>query len=187
MAQRGAMRRDVRLERGAETMLERIVAARSLVVREIGGDRNGEMAAHRVLGSAKLAVATLLAPHVARTVEAARDRIIVAPQDTTEINFAGCEARRKGLGPAGNGTAHAFFIHTVIAAGADSEAVPGVLGAHIWTRHEGSTPSHQSRAFEDKESLRWLGGADAGWHCPARRLGRRPGRRRLSAVCAPSG
>lgn len=77
MAQRGATKRDVRLERSADVMLERIIAARSLVVREIGGDRNGEMAAHRVLGSAKLDVETLLAPHVARTAEAARGRRIV--------------------------------------------------------------------------------------------------------------
>ncbi len=160
MAQRGATKRDVRLERSADVMLERIIAARSLVVREIGGDRNGEMAAHRVLGSAKLDVETLLAPHVARTAEAARGRRIVAPQDTTEINFAGREARRKGLGPAGNGAAKGFFIHPVIAVDADSEAVLGVLGARIWTRDETPTPEHQGRAFEDKESLRWLEGAE---------------------------
>ncbi len=159
MAQRGATKRDVRLERSAEVMLERIVAARSLVVREIGQTRNGEMAAHRVLASDKLDAGSLLAPHVARTVEAARGRTIVAPQDTTEINFSGREARRKGLGPAGNGTAKGFFIHPVIAVDADSEAVLGVLGARIWTRDETPTPAHQGRAFEDKESLRWLEGA----------------------------
>ena len=160
MVGRGATKRDVRLERSADVMLERIVAARSLVVREIGGTRNGEMAAHRVLGSEKLDAAALLVPHVARTAEAVRGRRIVAPQDTTEINFAGREARRKGLGPAGNGTALGFFIHPVIAVDADSEAVLGIAGARIWTRDETSTPQHQGRAFEDKESLRWLEGAE---------------------------
>lgn len=160
MAGRGATKRDVRLERGAETMLERIIAARSLVVREFGGTRNGEMAAHRVLGSSKLDVEMLLAPHVARTVEAARGRRIVAPQDTTEINFSGREARRKGLGPAGNGAAPGFFMHPVIAVDADSEAVLGIAGARIWTREETPTPQHQGRCLEDKESLRWLEGAE---------------------------
>ena len=160
MARRGATKRDVRLERGAEHMFQRIVATGSLVVREIGGDRNGEMAAHRVLGTDKLDVDAILAPHVARTVEAARGHFIVAAQDTTEINFAGREARRQGLGPAGNGTAKGFFIHPVIAVDADSEAVLGVVGARIWTREAAPTPAHQGRAFEDKESLRWLEGAE---------------------------
>jgi hypothetical protein len=61
MAQRRATKRDVRLERGAEAMLDAIVATGSLVVREIRRTRAGDMAAHRVLGSAKLDVSTLLA------------------------------------------------------------------------------------------------------------------------------
>ena len=48
----------------------------------------------------------------------------------------------------------------MIAVDADSEAVLGVLGARIWTRDETPTPEHQGRAFEDKESLRWLEGAE---------------------------
>ena len=44
-----------------------------------------------------------------RTGEAARGRIIVAQQDTTEINFAGREAPRKGLAPAGNGYGQRLF------------------------------------------------------------------------------
>ncbi len=160
MAGRGATKRDARLEASAAVMLERIVATRSLVVRELGGDRNGEMAAHRVLGADKMSVDTLLAPHVVRTVDAVRGRRIVAAQDTTEINFAGREARRRGLGPAGNGEAKGFFIHPVIAVDADSEAVLGVVGAEIWTRDEAPTPEHQGRPYEDKESLRWLTGAE---------------------------
>ena len=160
MAERGTTKRDVRLERGAEVMLERIVSARSLVVREIGGGRNGEMAAHRVLSSPKVTVDTLLSPHVARTVEAVRGRRIVAAQDTTEINFAGREARRKGLGPAGNGEALGFFIHPVVAIDVEEEAVLGVAGARIWTRDEAPTPTHRGRPLAEKESVRWLEGAE---------------------------
>lgn len=160
MAQRGATKRDVRLERSAAHMLEQIVATRSLVVREFGGDRNGEMAAHRVLGSTKLDAATILAPHTARTVEAARGRFVLAIQDTTEINFAGRDARRRDLGPAGNGSAKGFFAHPVVVVEAECEAVLGLVGARIWTRQAAPTPAHQGRPFEDKESLRWLEGAE---------------------------
>jgi Transposase DDE domain len=159
-AQRRATKRDVRLERSAERMLDQILATRSLVVRSFGQDRNGEMAAHRLLGSPKLDVEALLSPHVARAAAAVRGRRVVAAQDTTEINFAGREARRQGLGPAGNGEARGFFIHPVVAVDAQSEAVLGIAGARIWTRDETPTPQHQGRPFEDKESLRWLEGAE---------------------------
>lgn len=159
MGKRGTTKRDARLDASAAEMLERIVASRSLVVRAFGGDRNGEMAAHRVLGAEKIAVGTLLAPHVARTVAAARGRRVVAVQDTTEINFSGREARRTGLGPAGDGKSKGFFIHPVIAVDADSEAVLGLVGAEIWTRAWARTPEHRGRPLEEKESLRWLTGA----------------------------
>jgi hypothetical protein len=42
---------DARRDERAEWMLERIVASGSLVLRELGGTRSGEMAAHRLLSS----------------------------------------------------------------------------------------------------------------------------------------
>jgi Transposase DDE domain len=152
---------DVRRDARADWLLERIVSAGSLVLREIGGTREGEVAVGRFLMSEKVDVAGLLAPHVARTAAAAAGRRIVAAQDTTEINFAGRAARRRGLGPAGNGADQGFFIHPVIAVDADSEAVLGVAGAKIWTRADAPTPPHAGRAYEDKESLRWLEGAQS--------------------------
>jgi hypothetical protein len=130
-------------------------------LREIGGGREGEVAAGRFLMSGKIDVAGLLAPHIARTAVAATGRRVVAAQDTTEINFAGRSARRNDLGPAVNGTDRGFFIHPVIAIDAGDEAVLGVAGAKIWTRDEAPTPPHAGRAFEDKESLRWLEGAES--------------------------
>ena len=152
----GDLRRDAR----AGWMFERIVGAGSLVLREIGATRDGEVAAGRFLGSDKIDVAGLLTPHVARTANAAAGRRVVAAQDTTEINFSGRDARRKNLGPAGNGPGKGFFIHPVIAVDADTEAVLGVVGARIWTRDDTPTPAHQPRPFEDKESRRWLEGAE---------------------------
>src|SRR5262249_56411271 len=91
--------------------------------------------------------------------EAARGRRVSAVQDINEIDFAGRDRRRKGLGPAGDGVSKGFFVHPVIAVDAESEAVLGVVGAEIWTRSEERTPEHRGRAFEDKASVRWLNGA----------------------------
>ena len=159
-SKRGAGTGDIRLDRRANWLFEQIVASGSLVVRDIGETRKGEMAAHRFLSSSKLDVAAVIAPHVARTAVAAKGRRIVAAQDTTEVNFSGREKRRTGLGPAGDGTAKGFFIHPVVAIDAGSEAVLGIAGAEIWTRDDARTPDHKDRALEDKESLRWLTGAE---------------------------
>jgi hypothetical protein len=96
-----------------------------------------------------------------RTMAAASGRRIVVAQDTTEINFAGREANRRGLGPAGDGVSAGFFIHPLVAIDSETEAVLGLLDSHIWTRDDAiETAPRRKRAIEDKESIRWLRGAE---------------------------
>lgn len=152
----GDARRDVR----AAWMVERIVAAGSLQLREIGGTRSGEIAAHRFLSSKKVEPAALLVPHVERTVAACAGRRVVAVQDTSEINFARHRRPAAGLGPTGNTGIRGFFVHPVVAVDADDEALLGVVGARIWTREEKPTPDHRGVPFDAKESRRWLEAAE---------------------------
>lgn len=158
---------DIRLERRCDMIVEAIVSRRSLVVREIGGTRAGEVGAHRFLGSAAVTPEALLAGFAERTARAARGCDIVAVQDTSEINFAGRSAARRGLGPAGDGESPGFFVHPVVAVDAVSEAVLGLAGVQIWTRAEGRVSERRHRDFADKESARWLEGA----RCAGRVLG----------------
>lgn len=151
---------DVRLDRRGAWLIDRIVATGSLCLREVGGTRGGEMGAHRYLSSPKITVESVLAPHVARTAAAVGGRRVVAVEDTTEINFSGRDRGRKGLGPAGDGVAKGFFIHPVVAVDADDEALLGLAGTEIWTRADEPVPPRKGRAVEDKESGRWLRGAE---------------------------
>jgi hypothetical protein len=96
-----------------------------------------------------------------RTAAQCAGRRILAVQDTTEINFAGRDKKRRGFGPAGDGQTPGFFIHPVIAVDVESEAVIGLVDAEIWTRSEGRAASRRGRALEDKESARWLSGCQA--------------------------
>jgi hypothetical protein len=96
-----------------------------------------------------------------RTIAATTGRRIVVAQDTTEINFAGREANRRGLGPAGDGVSAGFFIHPLVAIDSQTEAVLGLLDAHIWTRDDTTEAvPRRKRAIEDKESMRWVRGAE---------------------------
>ena len=158
---RGTGLGDVRLDARAAVVLDRIVAEHSLVLKRIGNGRAGTLAAGRLLASEKVSPEHLLAAEVTRTQAAIRGRRIVAAQDTTEINFAGRDKRRRGLGPAGDGVSKGFFIHPVIAIDADDEAVLGVLHAHIWTRRDEPLAHRHRRPFAERESARWLEGCQA--------------------------
>jgi Transposase DDE domain len=163
-------RGDIRLDRRREAIVSRVVATGSLVQRKVGGGRNGEIAMLNYLASPKVAAGDILAPSVQLTREAARGRCIVAAQDTTEVNFSGRDKCRKGLGPGGDGKTPGFFTHAMIAIDADDEAVIGLVSMQIWTREPAEAVetaeaeqkvAYTKRPFEDKESARWLKGAES--------------------------
>ena len=160
MARTRAVLGDVRRDERAEWMFNRIVATGSLKLREIGGTRSGEMAAHRLLSCEDVEPAKLLAPHVARTVAACKGRRVVAAQDTSEINFDHSRRPVAGLGPTGNPGIVGFFVHPVVVVDAAQEAVLGVAGMQVWTRGAEPTPMHHAIPIEEKESRRWLVGAE---------------------------
>jgi len=158
---------DVRLSDRGDWLVERIVATGSLVLRRVGGDRAGEISSHRFLDNERVSAEAIVDGLARRTQAACSGRRVVAVQDTTEVNFAGRDRARRGLGPAGNGVALGFFIHPLVAVDAEDEAVLGMVDATIWTRDGVAQPNRRQRCFEDKESRRWLAGmASAG-----RRLG----------------
>ena len=147
---------DVRLAARGAWVEKRIVECGSLVVRQIGGDRAGEMATHRYLANEDVTPDDILAAALTRTQQAAHGRHIVAVQDTTEINFSGRDRTRPGLGPAGDGKGLGFFVHPLIAVEREDGAVLGVVDAKVWTRTGKAKVHRHQRALEDKESRRWL-------------------------------
>jgi hypothetical protein len=91
---------DVRVDERGSWMFEQIVATGSLLLRRIGGDRAGEIAAGRFLASPGVTAEAIIATHAERTRRAAEGRRVVAVQDTTEINFSGRDRGRTRLGRA---------------------------------------------------------------------------------------
>jgi Transposase DDE domain len=152
---------DARRSAVGTELIERVTATGSLVVRKLGETRAGELAIHRFLAAPSVTCKEMLETLAGRTVAAASGRRIVVAQDTTEINFAGREANRRGLGPAGDGVSAGFFIHPLVAIDSETEAVLGLLDAQIWTRDDAiAAVARRKRAIEDKESMRWLRGVE---------------------------
>lgn len=152
---------DIRVAERADWLVERIAATGSLVLRRVGETRAGERAAHRFLSSPHVDVPCIVDTLAGRTAAQCAGRRVLAVQDTTEINFAGRDKKRRGFGPAGNGKTAGFFIHPVIAIDIETEAIVGLVDAAIWTRSQARVTARRSRALEEKESARWLSGCDA--------------------------
>lgn len=152
---------DIRVAHRADWLIERIAALGTVVLRRIGETRAGEMAIHRFLSSPYVSTQNIVATLAARTAEQCRGRRILSIHDTSEINFAGRDKKRRGLGPGGNGQTPGFFVHPVIAVDVETEAVIGLVDAAIWTRQVGQTSARRSRRFEEKESARWQVGCAA--------------------------
>ena len=152
---------DIRVAERADWVIERVAATGSLVLRKIGETRAGEMAVHRLLSSPYVSVERIVETLSGRTAQQCVGRRILAIQDTTEVNFAGREGKRRGFGPGGNGKTPGFFIHPVIAVDVESQAVIGLVDAAIWTRAGNRVPARRSRLMEEKESARWLAGCRA--------------------------
>jgi hypothetical protein len=152
---------DVRREEAGAALFERVVETGSLVLRQVGGNRAGEISDHRFLDSRYVTPEEILKTAAERTASACAGRRIVAAQDTTEINFSGRSRGRQGLGPAGDGKTPGFFCHAMVAVDVETEAVLGLVHAHIWTRPIEQKAARRSRTIEDKESFRWIKGSIA--------------------------
>lgn len=150
---------DVRTSARGAWLFEQMVSLGTVVLKDLGGDRAGEMAAHRYLSSPHVTSQRVLEALGGRTGAACAGRRVVAAQDTTEISFPGPSAGRGGLGPGGDGKRPGFFIHAVVAVDADQEALLGLVGARIWTRGPKPVAHRNGRPLEDKESRRWTEGA----------------------------
>jgi hypothetical protein len=152
---------DIRVAERADWLIERVATAGTLVLRRVGGTRAGERAVHRFLSSPYVSVESIVETLAARTAAQCAGRRVLAVQDTTEINFAGRDQKRRGFGAGGDGKTAGFFIHPVIALDVEAEAVIGLVAAAIWTRSGTRAAPRRKRALEDKESMRWLAGCEA--------------------------
>ena len=114
--------------------------------------------------------------HAARQVaERAAGRHVLALQDTSEMNYASHTASKYGFGTVGNGEDIGVLLHPLIAVDAEQGGLIGLIGAEVINRSEAEQPvaataaaedwkaaakDHKRRAPDEKESRRWLAGAE---------------------------
>ena len=128
-------------------MHARLVAtgAGGVRIRRLGGDRAGEIRLTRLLRNEAVTTEAMSAEAGRRTAERCAGRHVLAIQDTTVVRSHG-----------GGG----LYLHPVIVVDADEGALLGLAHAEFLSRDKGLKGSRQARPVKDKQSRRWLDGAD---------------------------
>lgn len=118
-----------------------------VAVRRLGGDRAGEIRVTRFLRNGHVTETEMVATAAARLSDRCRGRHVLAIQDTTSVRSD----------PDGGG---GLNLHAVIAVDACDEAMLGLIDACFLARSGGKRARRRDRPFEEKESRRWLDGAE---------------------------
>jgi hypothetical protein len=119
------------------------------------------LAAYRFFNHEAITPEKILNPHYEGTLERIKkERVVLIPQDTTEIDFSGRKSLT-GLGYLGNEKSRGFYLHPNLALTPEKLCL-GLIDMQIWQRKElGRRSQRKDKPFAEKESYRWLKGYEA--------------------------
>ena len=121
-------------------------AGHGVRVRRLGQDRAGEIRLMRFLRNDKVTPAEMALSAMQRLSPRCADRHVLAIQDTSVVKSSG-----------GGG----LYVHACIAVDADDGAILGLAHARFLKRESGCRALRRSLPTAEKESQRWIDGADA--------------------------
>lgn len=121
---------------------------------------NETLAAYRFFNHENVNESAILAPHQEATLERIREeKVILIPQDTTQIDFTGRQL--SGMGYLSKESMQGFFLHPCIAV-TPERCCLGVVDVQTWTRDTlDSKEKRKNKPIEEKESYRWIKGYQA--------------------------
>ena len=131
----------------------------TVCLRQLGGDRAGEMRLGRWLSNERVTMNELIENITTKTIPSTGH--ILGIQDTTEINYQSHVGRVSGgLGTVGNGSDIGFFMHPMLLVDAELETCLGFGSVKTWTRRSKAQKDYSKQPIEEKESYRWLESAE---------------------------
>jgi hypothetical protein len=137
------------------------VAERQTVcLRKLGDNRAEKVKFQRFLANERVTVAEMVASRAAFASAAVAGRHVLAIQDTSELNYEAQRGRKRSLGTVGNGRDCGLFVHPVLAVDAGSGECLGLVHAQVWRRRKRKAKNYKRVPIENKESYRWLEGAE---------------------------
>ena len=165
---------DRRMNKRLLTLAEAFYARPQANIPQACQSRAETKAAYRFLDHPETSLETILESHYQATVaRMSREKVILAVQDTTSLNYTAHPAT-ENLGPIGSQKEGAIglLVHSTMAF--NPEGTPlGLLDVQCWARDGadfGKKKRRQSLPIEQKESYKWLESfrkvAQAQKHCP---------------------
>lgn len=127
-----------------------------MCLRQLGGNRAGEMRFGRFLANPRVSAQALIDGACADTRHRCAGRHVLAIQDSSEINLQRHAGRVSGLGTVGNGKDVGFFVHPLLVVDVDDGACLGLAHLHLWQRTHAKAPNYRALPIEQKESARWI-------------------------------
>jgi hypothetical protein len=119
------------------------------------------IAAYRFFNHPNITNLEILAPHKNATLERIKsEKIVLIPQDTTEIDFTGRKPIA-GMGYLSSEHSHGFYLHPSLAITPERLCL-GLVDMQIWTREKlGTREKRKAKPIEEKETYCWLKGYEA--------------------------
>jgi hypothetical protein len=152
---------DARLDRRCHAVLERLFSKPSISIPAACRGLAEMTAAYRFFDNDRVDEYELLRPHRNATVARIREqRVVLLPQDTTELDYSRPQEVIAGAGPLTLKTRIGFHNHAQIAF-TPQRLCLGVIDADIWGRDPlefGKRLEKAQKPIEQKESFRWLQG-----------------------------
>jgi hypothetical protein len=151
---------DERLRKNGALFAQRVSERQDVCIRGLADNRSEQVRLRRFLHNEAVTVKEMVAHRAMLTATAASGRHVLAIQDTSEINYQTQSGRKQRLGTVGNGSDVGLFIHPALAVDAEGGECLGLVDAQVWRRTKGKAKDYRRLPIEQKESYRWLRGAD---------------------------
>ena len=95
----------------------------------------------------------------AQTAGRVEGRDVLAIQDSSELEYGGRQARKRGFGPVGRGWGTSgLLLHSVLAVDEADGGLLGLVAMDVWNRVGGRPAHRRKRTTAKKESQRWIDG-----------------------------
>jgi hypothetical protein len=151
-----------------DDLLAAMQKQRTMCLHALASDRNETRRFNDFLDNEAVTRHEMLVYAGQLTARRAVGRHVLVIADTSEANFATHTGRKRGFGTVGNGKDIGVFVHPLLAMDAEHGGILGLVGAEVITRPAGEEPApakagmehRKRRKADDKESRRWLAGAE---------------------------
>jgi Transposase DDE domain len=156
---------DKRLSRTGKLLYSRMMERQIVCLRQLGGDWGTQKRFGRFLSNRYVTRQEIMRYGCSKTAQQVEGLHVLAIQDSSELNYQHHQGRTEGLGKISSSKGAGLFIHPVLVIDARNLACLGLAYQQAWVRTKTAARDYGRLPIEQKESYRWLQGAQAAKEC----------------------